>query len=392
MRYRFNNVEIDLDSFELRRDGRVIPVRKTTFDVLCYLIEHRNRVITKKELLDKVWTDTNVAESAVAWYISNLRKALGQQRGDRTPVETVHGRGYQFKSDVQVIEESSVATETYAPRQMGEIDDLFVGRQEVMAYLTHALNSVVGGRGSILMLRGEAGIGKTRCALEFLKDVVARGYGVWMGRCSETASQPPFWPWIQILRNARSEQPNDLAIRRESSRLLSNLVPHEGVNNGYQQADDLHGTTDKFWLYDRLFDFLRTSCTAAPRVLIIDDIHWADEASLEFLSFIAPEAASLRMLMIVTLRDFEEMGSRDVYVNHLLRYTTRSSTGRSSKRRGAIRCFYTKRCGGWNGVTQRVKGNSRQPTFINWTFLIRSTNCFAFDWIASTRRPGAYWI
>ncbi len=320
MRYRFENIEIDLDSFELRREGRVIPVRKTTFDVLCYLIENRNRVITKQELLDKVWTDTNVAESAVAWYVSNLRKALGQKRGDRTPVETVHGRGYQFKSDVRVVEEGPIASEVYTPRQMVEIDDLFVGRQEVMAYLSNAFDSVLVGRGGVLMLRGEAGIGKTRCAVELSKDVIRRGYGVWMGRCSETASQPPFWPWIQILRNARSEQSNDSAIRRESSRLLSNLVPHEGIDSGYQQADDLHGTTDKFWLYDRLFDFLRTSCIAAPRMLIIDDIHWADEASLEFLSFIAPEVAALRLLMIVTLRDFEEMGSREVYVNHLLRY------------------------------------------------------------------------
>jgi len=203
---------------------------------------------------------------------------------------------------------------------MGETDDLFVGRQEVMVYLSNALDSVIDGRGSILMLRGEAGIGKTRCAMEFSKDVIQRGYAVWLGRCSETASQPPFWPWIQILRNARSEQSDDPVIGREASRLLSSLVPHEGVDSGHQQSDDLLSTTDKFWLYDRLFDFLRISCIAAPRILIVDDIHWADEASLEFLSFIAPEAAGLNLLIVITLRDFEEIGSRDVYLNHLLRY------------------------------------------------------------------------
>ncbi|MBN1653725.1 MAG: AAA family ATPase [Deltaproteobacteria bacterium] len=320
MRYRFGNIDVDLDTFELRRDGRAIPVRKTTFNVLCYLITHRNRVVTKQDLLDNLWSDTHVTDSAIAWYICNLRKILGQKRSDRAPVETVHGRGYQFKSEVQVVDEDAISSATADLRPTAEIEELFVGRQEVMVYLTHAFNNAVGGRGSILILRGEAGIGKTRCAAEFSRDVISRGFGVWMGRCPETASQPPFWPWIQILRSARAEQPDASTIQAEASHLLSKLVPHDRKDRP-RHEDSLHGTTDKFWLYDHLLNFLRASCISKPRILIIDDIQWADDASLEFLAFVAPEAAGMKLLLIVTLRDFEEMGARSGHLNRLLRYT-----------------------------------------------------------------------
>ncbi len=321
MLYRFDNLELDLDTFELRRDGRPIPIRKTTFDVLCYLIENRGRVVTKQELLDHLWAGTNVNESAIPWYISNLRKLFGQPRTQRTPLETVHGRGYQFKTEVQVIEKTPSTPEARFPMPTGETHDLFVGRREVMGRLNSALDSAIAGKGSIQILSGEAGIGKTRCAAEFFGDVIGRGHSVWMARCPELASQPPFWPWIQLLRNAAFEHPADSPIHLESSSLLSILVPNRNNQSTAQPPDSLSKTTDKFWLYDRLMRFLASSCTTAPRTLVVDDIQWADEASLEFLSFIAPDLASLPLLLVITLRDYEEMGNRAAHLHRLLRYT-----------------------------------------------------------------------
>lgn len=331
MRYRFSDIELDLDTFELRRDGRVIPIRKMSFDVLCFLIAHRERVVTKQELLRELWSGTHVNESAISWYVSNIRKLVGQKRADRYPIETVHGRGYQFKGDIEVVANNHQADKTYSHELASEGDEPFVGREDIMIVLTRALESVKTGNGTIVILRGEAGIGKTRCIAELSRTLIASGYRPWLGRCQEIAGQPPFWPWVQILRNAVREKPGDSSVSLESSRLISLLAPLQGKETASAPADYAFTSTDRFWLYDRLFGFLGLSSITAPRFLVIDDLHWADEASLEFLSFIAPDLEKHKLLLLLTLRDHEAMGSRSVYLHRILRYAKQIPLSRLSE-------------------------------------------------------------
>ncbi len=320
MLYRFSNIELDLDTFELRRDGRVLPVRKMTFDVLCYLIAHRERVVTKQELLKELWSGTHVNESAISWYVSNIRKTVGQEHSDRNLVETVHGRGYQFKGEVEIVAQNHQPNRTSSTKLASEDAEPFVGRDDVMAVLARAVECVRAGRGKIVILRGEAGIGKTRCVAELSRNLIGSNHSLWTGRCPETAGQPPFWPWTQILRNAVRERPGDSSVILESSRLIAILAPRPGKKTASAPVDYAFTATDRFWLYDRLLGFLSLSSMAAPRFLVIDDIHWADEASLEFLSFIAPDVERQKLLLVLTLRDHEAMGNRSVYLHRVLRY------------------------------------------------------------------------
>ncbi len=320
MRYRFENIELDLDAYELRRDGKPLRIRKKTFDVLRYLLEHRDRVVTKQELLDKLWTGEHVSDSTVPWYISNLRKTLGRDERGKGAVETVHGRGYRFKKQV-LVDDALAGAPLYGslrPPPASESDP-FVGREEILTRMTAALGEAAQGQGKILLLRGVAGIGKTRCAAELDRQMSARGVSVWMGRCPETAGQPAFWPWILLLRGAAGNAPADSPVALEAGRLLQLLTPgHEATVAG-ARADDPSRGTDRFWLYDRLSDFLRTASVIEPRILILDDIHWADEASLELLSFMAPEVATRRLLFVLTLREHEPTTSRAELFHRLFR-------------------------------------------------------------------------
>jgi DNA-binding winged helix-turn-helix (wHTH) protein/pimeloyl-ACP methyl ester carboxylesterase len=100
MRYRFEDCTLDTERFELRRDGTAVHVEPQVFDVLAYLVAHRDRVVTKAELLDAVWGDRFVSESALSSRLKSARRAVGDDGSSQRVIRTAFGRGYQFVADV----------------------------------------------------------------------------------------------------------------------------------------------------------------------------------------------------------------------------------------------------------------------------------------------------
>jgi DNA-binding winged helix-turn-helix (wHTH) protein len=96
MRYRFEDCELDTDLFEMYRAGKVVKLEPQVFDVLVYLLQHRDRVVPKHELLDEVWGDHFVSESALSSRIKAARQAVGDDGRLQRCIRTVHGRGYRF--------------------------------------------------------------------------------------------------------------------------------------------------------------------------------------------------------------------------------------------------------------------------------------------------------
>jgi pimeloyl-ACP methyl ester carboxylesterase len=100
MRYRFGDVELDTDTYELRSAEGLIDVEPQVFDVLVHLLAQRARVVPKEELLDAVWGDRFVSESALTTRIKQARQAVGDSGQTQRVIKTVHGRGYRFVADV----------------------------------------------------------------------------------------------------------------------------------------------------------------------------------------------------------------------------------------------------------------------------------------------------
>lgn len=98
--YSFEDSELDLRAFELRRGGRAEPLEPQAFNVLRYLVEHRDRAVTKEELLDGVWGDRFVSESALTSRIKQARRAIGDDGSSQRLIRTLHGRGYRFVGEV----------------------------------------------------------------------------------------------------------------------------------------------------------------------------------------------------------------------------------------------------------------------------------------------------
>ncbi|HMJ11711.1 MAG TPA: AAA family ATPase, partial [Polyangiaceae bacterium] len=297
VRYRFGEFELDLNAYALTRAGRPQQLRRKAFDVLRFLIEHRERVVTKEELLDALWADSQVAEVAVPWTVFHVRRVLGQSNADKQPIETVYGRGYRFVAEVEVL--SAYASEhppaRGQPSQAPAPASPFVGRQQAMALLHARLAEAKEGRGSLAALVGEAGIGKTRCLEEIAVRARDEGFALWGGRSTEETVAPVFWPWIQVLRDIARERP---ALREAAQGMLARLAACEAS----PEVTDVQLAQGSFWLFDGVSSLLRDAAREGPVLLLLEDLHWADLGSIQLLAFISPELHEHATLVVTTQR------------------------------------------------------------------------------------------
>jgi TolB-like protein/Tfp pilus assembly protein PilF len=102
MIYRFEQFIIDTEQYQLNLNDKSVPVEPLVFDLLVYLIENRNKVVGRDELLDKLWPGKVVSDSALAARLKDARKALGDSGARQEVIKTVHGRGYQFIAQIDV--------------------------------------------------------------------------------------------------------------------------------------------------------------------------------------------------------------------------------------------------------------------------------------------------
>ncbi|MGH8070813.1 MAG: tetratricopeptide repeat protein [Candidatus Entotheonellia bacterium] len=115
MRYLFGDYALDTRRCELRRTGTLIKLRPKVFDVLTYLIAHRDRVITRQELLEHLWPQQFVGEATLNSCIMEARQAVGDTGQAQRLIQTLHGRGYRFVAAVEEASDSPPTEVTHAP-------------------------------------------------------------------------------------------------------------------------------------------------------------------------------------------------------------------------------------------------------------------------------------
>lgn len=194
------------------------------------------------------------------------------------------------------------------PMVPGSAASEIVGRaREVASLATRIETLLVSNAGSLVLLAGEPGIGKT--TLLEAADRSARGAGlaVHLGRTPAAATgAPPFWPWTQVLESVASGlDDNELrAATAGSARSVTRLAPAIAERLG--QPLPVAGESAqalRFILYEAVSAFLRQATNGRATVLILDDIHWADAPSLELLSYITPTLSSRPLLILAAYRN-----------------------------------------------------------------------------------------
>ena len=109
MIYRFDVFELDMTRFELRKEGEPCPLEPQVFALLAYLIEHRERLVSKDEIFEKLWDGRVVTDSALASRVKSARKTIGDSGKAQRFIKTVHGKGYRFVADIRVISAPTAA-------------------------------------------------------------------------------------------------------------------------------------------------------------------------------------------------------------------------------------------------------------------------------------------
>jgi DNA-binding SARP family transcriptional activator/tetratricopeptide (TPR) repeat protein len=184
----------------------------------------------------------------------------------------------------------------------------FVGREREMAELTGSLDDALAGRGRLVLLVGEPGIGKSRLADELMDQARARGARVMVGRCWEAGGAPPYWPWVQSLRAYVDDTAHE-ALREQlgpGAADLAQLLPElRELFPDLPEPPALEAEGARFRLFEAVSAFLSRATQARPLVFALDDLHAADEPSLLLLQFVAREMATSRLLVVCAFRDVD---------------------------------------------------------------------------------------
>jgi DNA-binding SARP family transcriptional activator len=180
------------------------------------------------------------------------------------------------------------ATAAVPPLLPGEHVAGVIGRESALARLAAALSAVVSdGRGRTVVVTGEAGIGKTRIVTELARNAQADGARVLWGRSHEADVSPAYWPWVPVVRDLAGLHPTD-AVR-------ALLEP-----SSTQPSTDASSAALR--TYDAVTRLVAAEARQGPVVIVLEDFHWADAASLQLLAFAAEALVDVPVLLVATVR------------------------------------------------------------------------------------------
>jgi DNA-binding CsgD family transcriptional regulator len=166
----------------------------------------------------------------------------------------------------------------------------FVGRERELAILRQGLLAARAGTGSMVLVAGEAGIGKTRLAQEVVFRAKADGCPTAWGSCLEEEGAPPYWAWIQVLRDVARLRPE---------------LPLPALSDG-------RDASNPFQLYDAVAATVAATSESSGLLLVLDDLHRGDAASLGVLQVLASTLPASRLLIVGTYRNAEVAGARPI--------------------------------------------------------------------------------
>src|SRR5262245_31681348 len=192
----FGPFRLDTVNHRLWRGDERVAITPKAFDLLRYLAEHRDRLVSQREILDALWPQVHVNPEVVKKHILDIRKALGDRTHPPVFIETYPKRGYQF---VAAVRDAPVAAP--AALQPVPITRMIVGRDTALQQLERFLDRAFSGDRQLVFVTGEAGVGKTTFVDAFHSRAARRpGLRIARGQCVEGfGGKEPYYPVLEAL-------------------------------------------------------------------------------------------------------------------------------------------------------------------------------------------------
>jgi DNA-binding winged helix-turn-helix (wHTH) protein/tetratricopeptide (TPR) repeat protein len=282
---RFGDCELSVERIELRRVGQIVDMEPQVFDVLAYLLRHRERVVPKTELLDQIWGNRFVSESALSSRIKSARRAVGDTGRDQRIIKTVYGRGYRFVADV--IEN---------PRSGGPADGAAEGAGPAgegtgtpAHQVLRAIGDVRAGIGAAIQIDGGPRSGKTQLLHQAAETARRQALAVGLS-APALASRSPYLCVTEAVDEIAQQDPDLLDVvpatcRAELERAFAGQLP----------------TTRQRW-FVAVREFLVAAAERSGAALLLDDLHLAHNEALILVDDLARLTHTHRLAVIVAQR------------------------------------------------------------------------------------------
>jgi predicted ATPase len=319
----FSPFRLDTLNHCLWRGEERVPLTPKGCDVLRYLVEHADRLVTQDEMLEALWSETYVNPEVIKKYVLEIRKVLGDQSDNPTFVATFPRRGYQFIAPIREESSSLHSGSTSGPTKT------IVGREAALDQLDESLSKALKGHRQVTFVTGEAGIGKSTLVDMFHQQAAFRGnLRIARGQCVEGfGGKEAYYPVLEALGQLIWDAEGSPIIQALLKRAPTWLIQFSGLMKPeIQEAlkrETIGSTRDR--MVREICEALEAITAENPIVLILEDLHWVDASTLDFISALARRRGPAKLLLLGTYRPAEVVISQsplkglkqDLLLHHL---------------------------------------------------------------------------
>jgi len=313
--FEFPPYRLDPRTGRLYRGREPVPLRPKAWALLRYLVERPGTLVTKDEVHAAVWGDAIVSDDTLTRTLAELRQVLRDDA--RTPriIETVHRRGFRFigqppggQPHESRGEEGQASVSHAATEPMPEpATATLVGRETELARLWHLFRQAAAGQRQVVFVEGEAGIGKSALVEAFLhavrasRDPVPIGYG----QCVEQyGEREPYMAVLEALERLGRGPARDRLLPAMRSIAPSWLaqVPSLQTPADTERLRHWHDDTTAHRMLREFSGLLEAISIDHPVLLVLEDLHWADQGTVELISVLAQRPEPARVMLVGILR------------------------------------------------------------------------------------------
>ena len=308
LRLRFATFELDEADARLTRDGKPIPLAPRPFAVLCALARTPRTLVTKDALLDAVWGHRFVSDSVLKTTVSALRAALDDDAREPQYIETVSRRGYRFIGAVsgagaRVGSTTPMLTDTF---EVAPSPASIIGRYEPIERLRAAWQLARAGKRRIVWIAGEPGVGKTTLIEHFMQEAgdACCAHGQCVGQAGE-----PYLPALEAISAlCRRDASLPELIRAVAPTWLLQLPWLSSASEREALRRDVGGSGQTRMLRE-FGELLERYTEDRPLLLVTEDLHWTDPATLQLIDHTARRRGAARLLWLASFRLTEVMAA-----------------------------------------------------------------------------------